>query len=110
MLGNDPRNRKSPMVVAKPTREELLASSQQLNRVGTEFLRADIATGRTLVEAALSSDDPEKKRRNQKSARKAYDTVVRMLKKITPNDADVQELNAGLQRLKADLVELGEVF
>jgi hypothetical protein len=110
MPGKTPPNRKTGMVVAKPTREELLASSQQLNRVGTEFLKADIATGRTFVEAALSSDDPEKKRRNQKSARKAYDTVVRMLKKITPNDADAQELNAGLQRLKADLVELGEVF
>ena len=110
MLGKTPPNPKTGIPVAKPTREELLSSKRQLNEVGTEFLKVDVATGRTFVEAALSSDDPEKKRRNQKSARKAYDTVVRMLKKITPNDADAQELNAGLQRLKADLVELGEVF
>ena len=96
--------------MAKLTQQELLASKRQLNETGTEFLKVDVATGMTFAQTALSSHDPEKKRRNQKSARKAYDTVVRMLQKITPNDADAQQLDEGLQRLKADLVELGEVF
>ncbi len=54
------------------------------------------------------SHAPEKKRRNQRSERKAYDTIVRMLKKITPTDADALQLNASLHQLKDELIQLGD--
>ena len=82
----------------------------EFNRTGTEFLKVDVATGLTFAKAALDSHDPEKKRRNQRSARKAYDTIVRMLKKITPTDADARQLDASLHQLKNELIQLGEIF
>jgi len=88
----------------------MLASLRQFNRTGTQFLKVDVATGLTLAKAARDTQDAEKKRRNQKSARKAYDTIVRMLKKVTPTDADARQLNASLHQLKNELIQLGEIF
>jgi thymidylate kinase len=101
---------KPRLQVPKPTLEELWASAREFNRTGTDFLKVDVATGLMLAKAALSSHNAEKKQRNQKSARKAYDTIVRMVKKITPTDTDARQLNDGLHQLKADLIELGEIF
>lgn len=70
----------------------------------------DVVTGLTFAKAALDSRDVDKKLRNQKSARKAYDTIVRMLNKITPSEADAQQLQESLQQLKNDLIQLGETF
>lgn len=105
-----PRQPSTRLQVPKPTLEDWLVSAREFNRAGTEFLKVDVATGLMLAKAALSSRDAEKKQRNQKSARKAYDTIVRMLTKVTPTDADAQQLNDGLHQLKADLVQLGEIF
>jgi hypothetical protein len=33
-----------------------------------------------------------------------------MLNKITPTEADARQLNDGLHQLRADLIELGEIF
>jgi DNA invertase Pin-like site-specific DNA recombinase len=70
----------------------------------------DVVTGLTFAKAALDSRDEDKKLRNQKSARKAYDTIVRMLNKITPTDADARQLHESLQQLKSHLIQLGETF
>jgi hypothetical protein len=110
MLDKKPPQRKPRLQVPKPTLEELRASERAFNRAGTDFLKVDVATGLTLAKAALSSHDAEKRQRNQKSARKAYDTIVRMLNKITPTEADARQLNDGLHQLRADLIELGEIF
>jgi hypothetical protein len=109
MPDKNPRQRKSSQA-AKATREEVLANLREFNRTGTQFLKVDVATGLTFAKAALDSSDAEKKRRNQKSARKAYDTIVRMLNKITPSDADAQQLNDSLHQLKKNLIQLGETF
>lgn len=85
-------------------------SLREFNRTGTEFLKVDVATGLTLAKAALTTGSAEKRERNQKSARKAYDTIVRILNKITPTEADAKELNDSLDELKANLVKLGETF
>ena len=105
-----PPQRKPPRQLPKRTREQLLASKRQFNRTGTEFLKVDVVTGLTFAKAALDSRDEDKKLRNQKSARKAYDTIVRMLNKITPSKADAQQLHENLQQLKNDLIQLGESF
>ena len=105
-----PPQRKPPRQLPKRTREQLLASKRQFNRTGTEFLKVDVVTGLTFAKAALDSRDEDKKLRNQKSARKAYDTIVRMLNKITPSDADAQQLHESLHQLKNHLIQLGETF
>lgn len=103
-------SRKTTHRVPKTTTADLAATQQQFNRAGTEFLKVDVATAITFSEVALSADDPAKRRRNQRSARKAYDTILRLAKKIAISGRDVQELTASLELLKANLVRLGEVF
>lgn len=106
--GKRRQSAKAPLTVPKPTVAELRMAEAQFNRAGTEFLKVDVATALTFADTALTADDPEKKRRNQKSARKAYDTVLRMAKKVSLRDRDVQELKDGLQKLNAKLKQLGE--
>ena len=99
---------KGPLTVPKPTVEDLRRVETQFNHAGTEFLKVDVATALTFAETALTADDPEKKQRNQKSARKAYDTVLRMANKVALPDQAAQELKDGLQKLNAKLKQLGE--
>jgi phage shock protein A len=110
VLQRTPRSRKRRNPVLNPTVAKIRASEQELNRTGTEFLKIDVATAQTFAKIALDTEDPAKKRRNQKSARKAYDTILRLAKKITLSDQDVSKLEQELRRLKADLIQLGEAF
>jgi hypothetical protein len=109
-----PEKSRSPrtprLTVPKPTVADLEKTERQLNRAGTDFLKVDAATALTFSQNALTADDPSKKARNQKSARKAYDTILRMSNKVALTDRDAEELRAALQQLKANLVKLGEVF
>lgn len=89
---------------------DLAATRQQFNRAGTDFLKVDVATALTFADAALNTDNPEKTRRNQRSARKAYDTILRMSQKVTLPSKDAEELRDSLTQLKAKLMRLGEVF
>lgn len=102
--------RKASPTIPPPTAADLMQAEEQFNRVGADFLKADVATALTFSETALDSDDPGKKQRNQRSARKAYDTIVRMAKKITLHEKDASELKHALQQLKANLLRLGETF
>ena len=96
--------------MAKTTAADLAETQQQFNRTGTEFLKVDVATALTFSESALNTHDPAKRRRNQRSARKAYDTILHLAKKIAISSGDVKELTDSLEQLKANLVRLGEVF
>lgn len=101
-------HRQPRKLLLRPTLDSLLASAREMNRAGADFLKVDVSTALTFTQTALSTDDPVKKRRNRKSARKAYDTVVRMAKKIALTDQDAKDLEKGLKRLRADLTQLGE--
>ena len=105
---NSSRDSRKP--VLKTTVDKQLTLEKQFNRAGTQFLKVDVATALTFAETALGTQDAAKKRRNRKSARKAYDTVVRMAKKVTLSDQDSKELERGLHRLRANLRRLGETF
>ena len=102
--------RKPRLTVPKPTVADLVDTAQQFNRAGTDFLKVDVATALTFSETALATDDPDKRQRNQKSARKAYDTIVRMAQKITLQKEDARQLKEALHQLQANLVRLGESF
>ena len=95
---------------AKREFSDLLASAEKFNRVSTDFLKVDVQTALTFSKIALETNDSVKKHRNQRSARKAYDTVVKLMKKVEPKEHDAQDLSSSLKRLKSELQSLGEVF
>lgn len=85
--------------------------AESLKRTGAEFLSADIDTALTFVGLARSaSDDSEKKSRNQRNARKAYDKVQELLARLRLSAEEQSEVNDKLRRLKAELTNLGEHF
>ena len=94
----------------KPTFDELLAGREEANRANTNFLKVDADTALTFTDIALSTEDPVKKRRNVRSARRAYDTVMRLIEKVDLSDSDGRILGAKLLSLKARLDALGEIF
>lgn len=105
-----PPKKASRYAAPRPTAIEMLALGKQFNQTGTEFLKVDVATALTFASTARLSQDPAKKLRNRKSARLAYDTVTRMIERVTLGASDAAELTANLKRLKAELIELGEAF
>lgn len=94
----------------RPTQDEMLALERECNRTGSDFLKVDLATALTFAENARSSEDAAKRRRNLKSARKAYDTVLKLAQKVTLSNGDAEEIKEKLGKLRSELIELGEVF
>jgi hypothetical protein len=95
---------------AKPTMDRLLAVNAEIHRTSVEFLKTDVQTALTFSGIALESDDDIKRRRNQKYARRSYDSIVRFLTKIPINEIDAEFLSSRLERLKSELEKLGESF
>jgi hypothetical protein len=110
MAQKGPRPREFQYAVARPTADEIIASGARLNRASVNFLKIDVATALTFSEIALQTPDSEKQRRNRRSARKAYDTVLRLMGRVSLTKDDAQSLSRNLQRLKSELVRLGETF
>lgn len=89
---------------------ELLEQSKKFKQVSTDFLKVDLETALTFTGIALQADNDAKKKRNQQSARKAYDTILKLLRNVEPEEGDAQVLRSNLERLKSELQRLGEVF
>jgi uncharacterized lipoprotein YehR (DUF1307 family) len=96
--------------VAKPTVDEILTQANAVNRTGKDFLKLDVETALTFTSIALQTKDAARKQRNRQSARRAYDTVMRFLERVSLSDQEAEGLAVKLDRLKADLKTLGEVF
>ena len=90
--------------------DELLATRKRLNQANTDFLKVDVQTALTFTGIALQTTDPVKRQRNQRSARNAYDTVLRLLSKVEISESDARILGSNLERLKSELRELGETL
>ena len=105
-----PRRESSRYIAPKRLAEDLIATRHQFNRAGVDFLKVDLAAALTFSNAALTTDDPAKKQRNRRSARRAYDTIAKMAKKITLSDRDKEEITDSMRHLKSELLQLGEVF
>ena len=84
--------------------------AEHLNKTGVGFLRLDVEVGLTFSGIALQAQDSEKRARNLRAARKAYDTVLRLMDKVTLTEDDAKSLARNLFQLKCELVMLGEVF
>ncbi len=86
------------------TTERLIAQS---NRIGLEFLLADLDLAQTFLNVAEVTAVEDARTRNRENAREAYQTVLRLLPRIDLSLEDKEELNRRLLALKNRLQELG---
>ena len=95
---------------AKAPEDEYIFSRERLNRASTEFLKLDIETALTFLTIARDTHDDSRQRRNLRSARRAYDTVLRFSDRVILSDEDRDALRSGLKRLRSELESFGERF
>jgi hypothetical protein len=81
-----------------------------LNQSGVEFLLIDLDLAVTFMDIAESSHLEETTRRNHINTRKAYDTVLGLLEKLTPDAEQWQIIDAKLALLKTRLEAVGQQF
>lgn len=87
----------------------LMKLHAEFNRNGVDFLSTDLDTALTMAEIALGArGDSEKRLRNTRNARRAYNAVLYFSKRVTLTSRKERELGEKLSRLQAALQELGE--
>jgi hypothetical protein len=79
-----------------------------LNATNAEFLKIDVETALTFSGLALETDNPEKRNRNRKNARKAYDTILRLWVNVIFTPTEEGWMHEKMGHLKSDLELLGE--
>jgi hypothetical protein len=99
-----------PRAAPKPTVDELLSTREKMDRVSAEFLRIDLETALTFLKIARQSGDDLRKRKNCLAARQAYETVARLSAKIRMSSSERLTVTVGLDQLKFELQQLGEIF
>src|SRR4051812_28179078 len=97
-------------LAAKAPAVDFLIARERMNETGAAFLKLDVEMGLTFVDTARQTNDLSRRRRNRRSARKAYDTVLRLTKKVHLNQEDARSVAQGLDRLKSELESMGESF
>jgi predicted RNase H-like nuclease (RuvC/YqgF family) len=75
-----------------------------------DFLRVDTKMGLTFSGIAQLTDDVATRERLTRSARKAYDTIVRLKKSLSLTEVEADILDRDLRRLRSELESLGEAF
>lgn len=83
---------------------------ERTNRVAAKFLQIDCEIALTFSGIALKMSDEEKRRHLARTARKAYDTIMRLRKDFDLTDSERDKVCAKLQRLKTELQILGQGF
>lgn len=94
----------------RPTVDEKLAALARHNKACVDFLKTDVAAGLTFAETARTARTSSKRERNRHSARRAYDTVTKLIGRVTLTEFDAKILGRDLARLKSELRGLGESF
>jgi hypothetical protein len=87
-----------------------LKNFSDLNQSGVSFLLTDLDLAMTFMDVADASRTEETTRRNHTNARTAYDTVLHLLEKLTPNADQRQAIDAQLTILKTRLEAIGQQF
>ena len=77
------------------------------NQSGVEFLLADLDLALTFMDIAATSGIEETAHRNHKRARYAYDTALRLLRRLTPDTEQRNAINAKMALLKKRLQAVG---
>ena len=81
-----------------------------MSQASGQFLRIDLETAFTFLKIAGETNDDARRSRNIQSARKAYETVIKLSRKVELPDEDIQAINKMLEELKTKLADLGEAF
>lgn len=78
------------------------------NAVLFEFLKVDLELAMTFVEIAMSPTSAERTARCRAAARKAYDTVLRMMNRAKLSKAEAAEIQERLAKLESVLSALDQ--
>jgi hypothetical protein len=106
-----PPSQRVNFAASKPTADQFLAASAELNRTSTDFLKVDLETALTFSGIALQSNNDEgKRRRNRINARRGYDMILHLARKVSLSQDDAEVMSHKLKRLKSELQSLGETF
>jgi len=100
-------------VNASPTQVDSMPKcwpTERTNRIGAEFLQVDAEIALTFCGIALTATNNEKRSSASHTARKAYDTIMRLRKGLNLTDAQRGKLDTNLQRVKSELQSLGQSF
>ena len=81
---------------------------QRANRIRADFLLIDSEVALTF--SGIEAVNPEKRKRRTQTARKAFDTIMRLREDVDLRQAERDKLDANLQRLKSELQGLGQRF
>ena len=81
-----------------------------LNQSGVDFLLIDLDLAMTFMDVASGSNIQATISRNHNNARKAYDSVVHLLGKLTPDAGQREEIESKLALLKTRLEAVGQQF
>ena len=84
------------------------ALSARHNRLSADFLQIDSEIALTLAGIALETANEERRRRMILTARRAFETIMRLRKDVVLSDAEGDKLDFNLQRLKGELQSLGQ--
>jgi len=74
-----------------------------------QFLKVELDIATTFVESAKAASSLEVRKRKCNEARKAYDTVARMINRVTLSSAEAALLHYRLTVLKTTLQQLGNL-
>ncbi len=87
-----------------------MSNGQLLPEIGKGFLIAELRTGLTFANLALTpaEDNHAHIQRNRYNARKAYDSFLKFRVRVALSDADLAELEEMAARLRGALRQLGE--
>jgi hypothetical protein len=80
------------------------------NRLGANFLQIDSEIALTFSGLALQARNEERRKRTIRTARIAYDTIMRLREGIDLSNAEQRKLDANLKRLKRELRNFGQTF
>ena len=77
------------------------------NEAGLGFVLVELDLGATFCELALSTQNVENKERNTRNGRKAFDSAIHYLQRVSPDGTEQSFINEKLSRLNELLERLG---
>jgi hypothetical protein len=77
------------------------------NEAGLDFVLVELDLGATFCELALSTHNEVNRERNTRNGRKAYDSALHFLQRLSPDGAEQTLINKKFSRLNELLERLG---
>jgi len=89
---------------------EFAPVAQRANKLKADFLQIDSQVALTFSGIALTASDPEKRKRTILTARKAYNTIMRLRQDVDLTKGERNKLDVNVARLRSELQRLGQNF